>query len=106
VSLNPTQRKALRRLGHDRKPVVLVGAAGLSATVLAEIERALVSHELIKVRVRAGEREDRDALIGAMSAHTRAELVQRVGHIALLYRRNPDNPKIVLPEHSDAASGA
>jgi RNA-binding protein len=106
VSLTATQRKALRRLGHDRKPVVLVGGAGLSATVLAEIERALDSHELIKVRVRTGERDDRDALIAAMCTQAGAELVQRVGHVALLYRRNPETAKIVLPESSAADSGA
>ena len=79
---------------------MLVGGAGLNAAVLAEIERALASHELIKVRVRTDERDDRDALIRAMCAHSGAELVQRVGHVALLYRRNPGDPKIALPESS------
>jgi RNA-binding protein len=105
VSLSPTQRKALRRLGHDRKPVVLVGASGLSTAVLGEVERALVSHELIKVRVRTDERADRDTLIGAICEHTGAQLVQRIGHVALLYRRSSENPRIALPDSSASQGG-
>ena len=79
---------------------MIVGGAGMSAGVLSELDGALASHELVKVRVRADERGDRDALIAAMCQHTGAELVQRVGHVALLYRRNTDNPRIQLPVDS------
>ena len=102
MSLSPTQRKTLRRLGHDRKVIVLLGAGGLSAGVLAEIEHALADHELIKVRVRAGDRVDRDEVIAGMCAQTGAELVQRIGHVALLYRRNPEKPRIRLDDESAA----
>jgi RNA-binding protein len=105
VPLSPTQRKTLRRLGHDRKAIVLLGAGGLSAGALAEIERALADHELIKVRVRAGDRGDRDDVIAAIGARTGAELVQRIGHVALLYRRNPEKPRIRLDEEDAAGSG-
>jgi RNA-binding protein len=94
----------LRRLGHDLKAVVLVGAAGLSASVLTEIERALADHELIKVRVRAGERGDRDGVIADICTHTGAELVLRVGHVALFYRRNPESARIPLDDGIDAGS--
>jgi RNA-binding protein len=95
VPLDAIQRKTLRRLGHDRKAIVLLGAAGLSDAVVAEIDRALDAHELIKVRVRAGEREARDATIEAMCARTGAELVQRIGHVALLYRRHAERPQLL-----------
>jgi RNA-binding protein len=94
----------LRRLGHDLKAVVLVGNAGLSANVLTEIERALADHELIKVRVRASARGDRDGVIAHIGMHTGAELVQRVGHVALFYRRNPEKAHIPLDDGIDADS--
>lgn len=97
MTLSDSQRKHLRRLGHELKPVVLTGSAGVTAAVLAEIEGALAHHELIKVRVRAGDREAREAMIARICAETGAELVQRVGHVALVYRPDPESPGIVLP---------
>jgi len=105
MSLNSTQRKTLRRLGHDRKAIVMLGASGLSAGVIGELDRALASHELVKVRVRAEERAGRDVLIGELCARTGAELVQRIGHVALLYRRHPERPIIDLePAGEDAGA--
>ena len=97
MPLTDSQKKHLRRLGHDLNPVVLTGSAGLTPAVMAEIEGALAHHELIKVKVRAGERADRDAMIARICAETGAELIQRVGHVALLYRPDPESPGIFLP---------
>lgn len=97
MKLNEKQLKHLRKLGHERKPVVWVGGKGLSDAVLDEIEQALGHHELIKVRVQGGDREDRAELIAAMCRATGAELVQRIGHVALIYRPGADIRKIVLP---------
>jgi RNA-binding protein len=98
MPLSEAQRKHLRRLGHDRKPIVLVGQAGLSANLSAELDRALRDHELVKVRARVGDREERDRILAELSAATGSELVQRIGHVALFYRRNPDEPGILLPD--------
>jgi RNA-binding protein len=106
VSLSPTQRKTLRRLGHDRKAVVLLGAGGLGTGALAEIERALGDHELIKVRVRAAERRERDSIVTDICARTGAELVQRIGHVALLYRPNPENPRVRLDDEPEPPASA
>jgi len=95
--LTDAQRKYLRRLGHDRNPIVLVGQGGLSANVIAELDRALGDHELVKVRARVGDRELRDQLLDELAAATGAELVQRIGHVALYYRANPEQPGILLP---------
>jgi RNA-binding protein len=95
--LNESQKKYLRGLGHDRKPVIMVGDAGLSESLLVEFESTLAHHELIKVRVRVGDRKARDAIIGEMCEQSGAALVQRVGNMALLYRENPEKKKIVLP---------
>ena len=59
--------------------------------------QTLAHHELIKVRVRVGDRKARDAIIGEMCEKSGAALVQRVGNMALLYRENPEKKKIVLP---------
>lgn len=96
MSLNEQQKKHLRKLGHALEPVILTGGSGLTAGVLAELETALAHHELLKVRVRAADRDRRDQMIQAMCEHSGAELVQRIGHVALLWRPNPENRKIQL----------
>ncbi len=76
-----------------------MGAAGLTPTVLEEIDRALTDHELIKVKVVADDRPQREALIARICSETSAQLVQSVGKIALLFRRSPIEKKrrIALP---------
>jgi RNA-binding protein len=98
MPLNEPQRKFLRRLGHDHNPIVLVGQGGVSPNVIAELDRALRDHELVKVRARVGDRDERDSLLAGLAAATGSELVQRIGHVALYYRRNPDKPGILLPD--------
>lgn len=83
------QRRWLKKQAHHLKPVVQLGQAGLSEAVLAEIEIALHHHELIKVRVNGGDRDQRDAEVAAIAARTGADLIQRIGHVAAYYRSNP-----------------
>jgi RNA-binding protein len=97
MPLNEKHKKHLRKLGHDLEPIILTGNSGLTAGLVAELNSTLEHHELVKVRVRAGDRDSRDALIGALCAQSGAELVQRIGHVALLWRPNPQNRKILLP---------
>jgi len=96
--LSLAQRKYLRRLGHDRDPVVLIGNPGLGPNVIAEMDRALIDHELVKVRARVGDRDVRDAMLAELAAATQSEVVQRIGHVALYYRRHPEKPGIMLPD--------
>ena len=98
MPLTEPQRKHLRRVGHDRNPIVLVGQSGISPNLIAELDRALNDHELVKVRARVGDRGERDAILAELETATRSELVQRIGHVALYYRRNPDKPGILLPD--------
>ena len=98
MPLTDAQRKHLRRLGHDRNPIVLVGQGGISANLVAQLDRALNDHELVKVRARVGDREARDEILEQLAASTGAELVQRIGHVALYYRPHPEKPKILLPD--------
>lgn len=93
---NPTakmdnkQKKHLKALGHDLNPVVAVADKGLSPSVIAEIERALHDHELIKVKFAVGDRDTKHALIAAMCEQCNCALVQQIGHLALIYKANPD----------------
>ncbi len=97
MPLSDAQRRHLRGLAHHLKPVVIVGQHGLRPTVHEEIDRALDDHELIKVRVGAADREQRHTLIGEITSHNHAELIQCIGHIAVLFRRNRHKPKVALP---------
>jgi len=97
MPLTEKQKKYLRRLGHELEPVLLTGGAGLTPGLLAELESTLDHHELLKVRVRAGDRDGRDTIIRALCDSSGAELVQRIGHVALLWRANPEQRKIILP---------
>ncbi|HEX7047146.1 MAG TPA: YhbY family RNA-binding protein [Gammaproteobacteria bacterium] len=96
--LTDKHRKYLRGLAHDLNVVVQTGSNGLTDAVLAEIDGALTAHELIKVRFVAEERDDRDAMIQHACDTLGALLIQRVGHVATLFRRNPKKPKIALPK--------
>jgi RNA-binding protein len=88
-------KKHLRRLGHDLKPVVTIAAKGLTDNVSAELERALSDHELIKVKLAVGDREAKKAVSDKICQNFKAELVQSIGHILLIYRpaKSP-NPKL------------
>lgn len=97
VLSNP-QKRYLRGLAHDLKPVVLVGAKGVTPTLVAELDLALEQHELLKVKVAAEDRETRDAWIEALVEQSDAALVGRIGHVAVLYRRSKDKPLVILPK--------
>ena len=98
MSLNNKQNRFLRAQAHSLKPVVLIGGAGLTDSVINEINQALYDHELIKVRVNADDREAKQEMIDAVSGQTESFLVQSIGHIGIFYRRNKKKPKIELPK--------
>ncbi len=99
LRLTEEQKRHLRRLGHELNPVVRTGNAGLTEAVLLEIEGALGHHELIKVKLVAEDRQQRQGFAEEICARTGAALVQSIGQIVLLYRPNPDKKKnrIALP---------
>ncbi len=96
MSLTEKQKRHLRGLAHPLKPVIIVGNSGLSESLLNEFELTLEHHELIKVKVNANDREERAQMIAQLCATANAELVQRIGHIAVLYRKAQE-PRITLP---------
>lgn len=96
MNLSTKQKQYLKGLAHSLKPVVLMGANGLTEAVMAEIDIALNHHELIKVRVAAEERETKALIVEAIVRESQAEKVQVIGNILVLYRPSEDR-KIELP---------
>lgn len=94
-SLSNADIKYLKGIGHQLNPVVMIGGQGVTPTVIEEIGRALTDHELIKVKIPAGSKADRDAVASAIAEATDAILVTSIGRMVLLLRRNPEaNPKL------------
>jgi len=91
-ALTGRQRRALRAMAHALQPLVSVGHAGVTDSVLQAVDAALLSHELIKVRLH--EPEDKRAMAAALADGTGASLCGLVGHTAILYRPHPDEPRI------------
>ncbi|MBU0921295.1 MAG: YhbY family RNA-binding protein [Pseudomonas sp.] len=89
MPLTNEQKKQYKSIGHHLKPVLIVADNGLTEGVQAELERALNDHELIKIQFRLAEREDRRALMEELCKLGKCELVQAIGKMALVYRKNP-----------------
>ena len=90
IQLRPRQRQLLKARAHALEPTVQIGQSGASDAVVAEVDRALSAHGLIKVKL-AGQREERDAVAATLAVRTDAALVQQVGRIAVLWRPRPDD---------------
>lgn len=97
TALTASQTRFLRGQAHDLKALLQIGGKGVTPAFLAELEEVLERHELIKVKVGAEDREARDAMIGELVTTTGSTLVQRIGHVAVLYRPSKENRQIVLP---------
>jgi RNA-binding protein len=89
------QRRHLRKLAHELKPVVHVGGAGVAPPVLDALSRALSDHELVKVRLH--EPDDKKAQARELAERSGAELCGLVGHTVILYLPRPEDPRIELP---------
>ena len=96
--LKPSQKRYLRGLAHDLKPVILVGQKGVTPAVLDELEGALSHHELIKVKFADDDRESRAASIEEIRARSGAKIVQTIGRIACFFRFNPERAQFTLPK--------
>lgn len=88
--LNSKQKQILKGQAHSLKPVVLMGSHGLTEAVLKEIDLALKAHELIKVRIQADDRDEKNMIVSQICQNNQAELVQLIGNICVLYRENPE----------------
>ena len=96
MNLSTKQKQFLKGLAHNLKPVVLLGANGLTEAVLAEIDLALNSHELIKVKIASEDRDTKNLIADAIVRETKAAKVQVIGKTLVIYRQSEDR-KIELP---------
>ena len=97
IVLTSAQNRFLRGLAHDLKALLQIVGKGVSPAFLAELEEVLERHELVKVKVAAEDRESRDSLIDELVQASGGALVQRIGHVAVLYRPAKEKRQIVLP---------
>ncbi len=95
--MTPTRKKQLKAQSHSLKPFILIGQSGLTESVLKEIDNTLDTHELIKIKIRA-ERDVRNQISNQIIEESQAELIQSIGQIIAVYRKNPD--KKIKPQLS------
>lgn len=105
MRLTDEQIDFLRVLSHDLIPAVDIGAGGLTTFVLRQIDHALATQELVKVRVPFGDRQRRSQVLDKLAPETEATLVQRANNAAVLYRR-AEKPVIALPQDCSAVPAA
>ncbi|MDH5633116.1 MAG: ribosome assembly RNA-binding protein YhbY [Gammaproteobacteria bacterium] len=96
MALTGKQKNHLRGLAHSLKPVVTIGANGITDAVIAELDLSLNVHELLKLKLPAVEKEDKNAAIEELCRRTSAEAVQSIGRVVVLFRANEES-KITLP---------
>lgn len=95
MPLSNDRKKQFRTLGHKLNPIVTIAGNGLSEGVIAELNRALDDHELIKVKLAITEREERKEMVQELIQLPNVELIQEIGKVVLLYRPNKKpNPKL------------
>ena len=96
--ISKNQKKFLRSLLHNKKVVIQIGQNGLTENVSKEIDQALGHHELIKIRIRNHDRELRKKLAEQICTENNAIMIQNIGSVYSIYRKNEDEPVIVLPD--------
>ena len=92
LHLSPAERRALRARAHHLNPLVMIGEAGLTPNVVREIDIALKSHELIKVRVLGEDRAARRGMLDEICQALDAAPVQKIGKILVVFRPKPEQP--------------
>ncbi|MEP6899084.1 MAG: YhbY family RNA-binding protein [Rhodanobacter sp.] len=97
MALSSSQTRYLRSLAHDLSPLVLLGNKGATAAVVKELNSALDIHELVKVKLSGGDKDERQTQIGVLVDGTKSEKIHQIGHVVVIFRRNVEEPKIALP---------
>ncbi|MCG8423456.1 MAG: ribosome assembly RNA-binding protein YhbY [Proteobacteria bacterium] len=97
MSLTGKQRRFLRAKGHHLPAVLQIGKEGLSPSLIEALDRALLDHELVKIRVGQNALVDRKSAASELARATSSEVAQVLGKTLLLYRAHPEQPVIELP---------
>ncbi|MBN1547639.1 MAG: ribosome assembly RNA-binding protein YhbY [Syntrophaceae bacterium] len=94
--LTGKQKRYLRGLGHDLKPVITIGKNEITDTLIRETDTALERHELIKIKLLESSLTERKEAAGELAESLKADVAQILGRTFLLYRPSRE-PKIILP---------
>ena len=97
TTLSPRRRSELRAEAHKLAPTVIIGDKGLTDEVIAEIDRALKAHELVKVRAATADRDARNVWIESICEKLDAHPVQQIGKVLVVYRANPEGKPTLAP---------
>ena len=97
MALTSKQRQYLKGLAHALEPVVRVGRAAVSPSVIEETKRSLAAHELIKVRIESDDPAQRRTVADGLAQACDAEVAASIGKLAILYRARVEEPEIELP---------
>ena len=92
-TLTTAERKALKARAHNLHPILQLGEKGLTDAVIAEIERAIGAHELIKIRAAPLNRDEREVALASICERTNAQAIQHIGKMLIVYREKPKEPK-------------
>lgn len=96
-TLTPSQIKFLRGIAHGLNPIIIIGNKGLTESLMKELENALEHHELLKIKITIGERDDRKEIIEYLLTHTKAQLIQSIGKTCVIFRAKKET-EIQLPK--------
>jgi len=96
--LSNNQKKYLRGIAHGLNPMIMIGSSGVTESLMAELESTLEHHEILKIKIAVGDREERQEMIQNIIAETGALLVQAVGKVCVIYRQNEDT-ELPLPRN-------
>lgn len=95
MPLTTSQKQQFKAIGHHLKPTVIISENGISEGVISELERALTDHELIKIKLASNDRDARSDILVELCGLVRAEVIQKIGKMALIYRKEArPNPKL------------
>ena len=97
IVLTPAQNRFLRGMAHDLKALLQIGGKGVTPAFMAELDEVLERHELVKVKVAAEDRVARETMVAELVEASGSVLVQRIGHVAVLYRPAKEKRQIILP---------
>lgn len=94
--LTTNQKKYLRGIAHGLNPMIIIGANGVTESLMAELESTLEHHEILKIKMASADREDRKKIVDYILEQTGALLVQTIGKICVIYRQSEDT-ELPLP---------
>ena len=98
LALTSAQRKSLKARAHGLRPVVLLGAAGLTQSVVREIDRALTAHQLVKIKVPGDDRDQRAQIATDLASNLAAANVLSIGKMIVLFRPQPESEEKNEPD--------